>query len=286
MKKLTILFTALIIAGSFSCDDEKTVTDPIHEFVSFRGDESVDLNEAQHSDEGYPLVVQLWAFEPYTQEIDLALEVTGSNAQEGVDFTVTPSDQVKIRPGSLTSDTVWIKTINNEEPNELERTFTVTLNSVSKGDVNLGLGLTEPENRSVTFKIVDDECSGSPICVYNATLTNTISGGTEKPASATVDKNSSTVTVIGDLIDYSVFDDATLTITLTPDSQDPTKGTATFGEQETGTDNDGYEYKFVQTGAGTYDTNAATISIAYDIYYLEGSDWVLWYSVTNIFSVP
>jgi hypothetical protein len=286
----TKLITAIMIlaAGIFSCDDDETIQDPIYEFISFAGDEEVNLGEATASDDGYPLIVQLWAFDPYQQDITVTLDVTASNAQQGVDFTVTPADNVKIPAGRLTSDTVWVKTINNPDANELERTFEIKINTVSQPDVNIGLGLTEPTKQSISFKIQDDECSGNPICIYNTDLTNTINWGGDdvpKPATGVTDKLNNTVTVTGDLIDYGAFSGATLTLTLTPDSPGATTGTATFGEQETGSDSDGYAYKFIEVNSGSYNAATGTISIEYDIYYWDGG-WVYWYSVTNDFEVP
>ncbi len=277
----------ILAAGIFSCDDEETIQDPIYEFVSFAGDEQVSLGEAT-SEDGYPLVVQLWAFDPYQQDITVTLGVTATNAVQGEDFTVTPSDNVKIPAGRLTSDTVWIKTINNPDANELERTFEVKINSISQSDVNVGLGLTEPTKQSITFKILDDECSGNPICVYNTNLTNTINWGGDdvpKPATGVTDKLNNTVTVNGDLIDYGAFSNATLTITLTPSGEGSAIGEATFGEQETGSDSDGYAYKFIQVGTGSYNAYTGIIKVEYDIYYWDGG-WVYWYTVTNEFSVP
>lgn len=286
------LITAMMIlaAGIFSCDDDETVQDTIYEFMSFAGDEQVNLGEASDSDKGYPLVVQLWAFEPYTQDITITLGIAAINSQKDVDFTVTPSDNVKIKAGSLTSDTIWVKTINNDTANELERTFDVGIHSTSQPDVKIGLGITEPTKGSIKFKIQDDECSGNPICTFNQDLKNMISGpdgswSEEQPASAVVDKNASTVTVNGNLIAYGTFPNATLTITLTPTSEGSSVGTATFGEQETGSDNDGYAYKFIEVGTGSYNATTGIISVEYDVYYWDG-DWYYWYSVVNDFTTP
>ena len=285
MKKIAIAIITTLAAGIFSCDSDDKIEDPIYEFVSFAGDESIDLGEAADSEEGHPLVVQLWSFKPAVQDITVTIEVTGNNVQKDVDYTLTPSENVTIRKGSLVSDTIWIKTINNDAGNELERTFDVKIKTVSDPDIKIGLGISDPKKSSTTFKIQDDECSGNPVCVYNTALTNTIDGGTDKPAAAVVDKTNNTITLTGDLINYGTFPDATLTLTLTPSGASSTTGTATFGEQETGTDGDGYDYKFVEVGTGAYDTEAATISIKYDIYYMDGG-WVYWYTVTNVFSVP
>lgn len=52
-----------------------------------------------------------------------------------------------------------------------------------------------------------------------------------------------------------------------------------------GTDSDGYGYKFIQTGEGTYDVCQGEVEIEYDIYYLDGGAWVYWYAVKNTLSI-
>ncbi|MFZ6011483.1 MAG: hypothetical protein ACOYXT_14130 [Bacteroidota bacterium] len=282
MKTKILLWAALVICAALSsCEDENQVTDPVYEFVSFAGQPAVNLNEGGNSTNAYPVVVKLWAFDAPAQDIDLGLEVTGSNTQENVDFVVTPASSVKIKAGKMVSDTIWIKTIDNLAGTDLVRTFNIKITTVSKSDVKIGLGLASPKNNAITFTILDDECSNTT-AIYNTTLSNNIDG-TIKPATGVV--NADKVTLTGNLIDYSPFSGATLTITLTPNSPGATKGKATFGEQEAGTDNDGWAYKFVQVGEGTYDVCSKTISIEYDIYYEDGG-WVYWYSVTNVFSAP
>src|SRR5215510_382095 len=121
--KTKLITAIMILAGViFSCDEDATVQDPIYEFISFGGDEEVNIGEATNSDDGYPLVVQLWAFDPKAQDITVTLGIGAINSKIGEDFTVTPSDVVKIKAGKLTSDTIWVKTINNDDANELERT--------------------------------------------------------------------------------------------------------------------------------------------------------------------
>jgi hypothetical protein len=286
MKNKIIAILMFFVAGIFSCDDETQVQDTVYEFISFAGDEAVDVGEATSADKGYPLVAQLWAFDPYTQDITVNYEIKPTNSEADVDFIVTPAGSITIKAGSLTSDTIWVKTINNDLPNESERTFEVEMTSVSQSDLKIGLGVTEPKKGSITFTIIDDECSGDPRCVFNTSLHNAISGSDgswsdEKSATGVVNKIAGTITVTGDLIAYGAFSGAQLAITLTPDSEGSSTGTATFGEQETGSDSDGYEYKFVEVGTGSYD--ASKIKVEYDIYYMDGG-WVYWYSVINEFS--
>src|SRR5687768_3515637 len=136
MKTKIIFLLIVLCTGTFSCDDdENTTVDPIYEFVAFAGESSVSLNEFDNSEEPFPLTAKLLAFDPYAQDIDLTLEITGSNAQEGTDFVVTPHDVVKIRAGKLVSDTVWIKTVDNAAGTDEERSFQIKIKSVSQPDV-------------------------------------------------------------------------------------------------------------------------------------------------------
>lgn len=281
-----IIFFFTLIVGLFSCEDDHKVVDPIYEFVSFKGENSINLNENANSLKAYPLVVQLHAFEPYKEDIELSLEIAGNNTAEDIDFTVFPADVLKIPAGKLVSDTLYIKTIDNENGTTDARSFEIRIKSINKENINIGLGLAEPKNAGITINILDDECS-EPISIFNSTaLSNTLDwggGDVIKQATGTVVDN--TVKVTGDLIDYSAFSSAAVTITLTPEMEGSTKGSAIFGEQAAGTDNDGYEYKFIQVGEGSYDTCSGTIQVEYDIYYAEGAGWTYWYSVSNVFSV-
>jgi hypothetical protein len=286
MRTKIIFLSFVLCSGIFSCDDdENTPVDPIYEFVAFAGESSVNLNELDNSDEPFPLVAKLLAFEPYAQDIDLALEITGTNVQENTDFVVTPHDAVKIRAGKLVSDTVWVKTVDNTMGTDLERSFQIKIKSVSQPDVKIGVGLADPKNAAVTFNILDDECSLTTD-IYNTTLSNSIvglNGDGTKPAEGVL--TGSTIKLTGDLINYGPFSNAALSVTLTPDGTGSTKGKATFGEQETGTDADGYAYKFVEIGEGSYDVCSGTISVEYKVYYMDGG-WTYWKEGTNNFSVP
>jgi len=283
MKRIIIPFLAA--AAVFACSEDDKVKDPIYEFVSFKAPENINLNEFNNSEEAYPLVAQLMAFKPYKTDIELTLELSAENAAENTDFTITPYPVLRIPAGSLVSDTLYLKTINNDAGTELERKFTIRIKSVSNADIKIGVGITEPKNASVTATILDDECSKA-MSIYNADLSNTIDwggGGTTTDISGTL--AGSTVTVTGDLIGYSSFSSASVDIALTPAFDGAMKGKAVLGEQQAGSDVDGYEYKFIETGEGSYDLCGGTITVAYDIYWLDGATWTYWYSVTNTFSV-
>jgi hypothetical protein len=286
MKTKLILLISLLTIGFVSCDDEKKTVDPIYEFVSFNENPSVNLNELDNSTEGYPVVVQLWAFKPYKEDITVTLEVTASDATEGVDFTVSPGTTITIPKGKLVSDPIIVKTIDNDNGTDADRRFDLKLKSVSNSDIKVGLGLTNPTNNVVTFHILDDECS-NPTSIFNADLTNTLNwGGSDIDKPITGELAGDELTVTGDLIDYGGFTGAALTITLTPEAPGATKGTATFGVQYMGVADDGYEYQFEQVGTGTFDTCSGTVSVEYDIYYMDGGSWVYWYTVTNVYHLP
>jgi hypothetical protein len=284
-KKISGLLIILSLACFLSCDDEKSITDPVYEFVAFSGDESVDLNEAGNSTDAHPAVIQLYVFEAFAQDVTVNFTVTPTNVVAGTDFTVTPSNSVTIKAGKFVSDTLWIKTVNNGDANELPRSVKVAITGISQGDLKIGLGLTDPKKGSVVFNILDDECSGNPICIFNTELMNAIGNGANNPAAASVDKLNSKITVVGEIAGYSPLEVATLTMTLTPDGPGSATGKVTFDEQEIGTDTDGYLYKVIQVGEGTYNATTGTISIEYEVWYMDGG-WVYWYTQTNEYSVP
>ncbi|HET9486006.1 MAG TPA: hypothetical protein VFO54_01155 [Chryseosolibacter sp.] len=285
MKKI-ILSTILLALVIASCEEETKPVDPIHEFIAFKGPASLNVNELTNSETAVPVEVEIKAFVPYSEDIHVTFEITGNNAVENTDFTVSPSGSVKIPAGSFVSEPILIKTIDNDAGTPVPRSFDMRITSVSKENVKIGLGITEPKNEVITVNILDDECSET-ISIFNSgSLVNTLDWGggpVDKPVKGVVTGND--VKVTGDLIDYGPFANASITITLTAESEGATKGTATFGEQLAGTDSDGYEYKFTQTGEGTYDVCNGVINIAYDIYYMDGG-WVYWYSVSNAISVP
>jgi hypothetical protein len=284
MKKILIAFTVLVAA--FACQEDEAIVDQVDEYVSFSGSNTITLNELVNSGTAHPVVVQLWASAPFKEDVNINFTVTGTNSTAGVDFIVTPANQVKIKAGKFLSDPIFVKTINDEAGSDLDRLINISITSIDKPGIGLGLGGVNKTNKSVVLNIIDDDCNGSPLCVYHTTeLTTTVDWGGGpilKPAVGVVDKGNNKITVSGDLIDYA---ELPLTITLTPSSPGALSGSATFGEQEVGEAWDGYPYKFVQTGAGTYDSETRTISISFDIYWYDGG-WWYWYSVTDIITAP
>lgn len=284
MKK--IISTILLALVILSCEEETKPVDAIYEFIAFKGPASLNVNELNNSETPVPVVVEIKAFAPYPEDINVTFEITGKNAAQNTDFTVNPAGSVKIPAGSFVSEPILIKTIDNDAGTPLARSFDMRITSVTKENVKIGLGITEPKNAVITVNILDDECSETVSIFNSESLVNGVDWGDgpiAKPAKGVVTGNN--VKLTGDLIDYGPFANASITITLTPESEGATKGTATFGEQLAGTDSDGYEYKFIQTGEGTYDVCSGVINVAYDIYYIDGG-WVYWYSVSNAISVP
>jgi hypothetical protein len=277
----------ILFAVAISCKEDEKIQDPVFEFVSFKEAGPVNLNEANNSADAYPVVVQLWAFQPYTENLTVQYTVTGNNAEEGVDFTVDPASSITLKGGSLTSDTIWVTTINNEAGSVDPRSFNIALSSVSQSDIKLGLGVADPKQKTLTFNILDDECSLTP-AIYSAAMNNLIGidGATQGTNAATGVAVGNVVSITGDLIWYGPMDDP-LVVTLTPEFEGATKGTAEFGTQFMGTANDGYEYTFTQVGTGNYDVCSGTISLTYDTSYREvgQTDWTPWQRVTNFFQL-
>ena len=286
MKIVSKIFL-LLLAVAFSCKEDDAIQDPVYEFVSFKEEEPVNINEFDNSTEGYPVVIQLWAFEPYSDNLTVQYTVTGNNAQAGVDFTLTPANTITLNAGKLTSDTIWVKTIDNDARSAQERSFDIAITSVSKTDIKIGLGITDPRQQKVTFNILDDECSLTTD-IYSADL-NVLIGidGTTNGTNAAVGSLAANkVSVTGDLIWYGPMDDP-LVLTLVPSAPGSTKGSVTFGTQFMGTANDGYEYTFTQVGTGSFDVCSGTISVTYDTSFraVGDTDWEPWQRVTNLFQV-
>lgn len=283
MKSHTCLLSLLLAVFS-SCQEENGIEDPVYEFVAFQ-EETIQLDERQNSTSPYPVVAELFAFEPYHSDIQLNLEITGTNAEKGEDYTVQPGTTLTIQAGSLISDTLYLTTIDNSAFSG-DRSLTISIKSTSKPGIRVGLGISEPARATVRAEIRDDECSSTTKVFDMPDISNKITyEGGENITAVAGSLSGNSLTFTGDLIDYSTFSGAQLTVFLTPSAEGATAGSVSFGEQETGTDKDGYKYKFVQVGEGTYDVCRGAIEITYEIYYLDGEAWIYWYTVKNILSV-
>src|SRR5688572_30493067 len=100
MRTKHILLCLALVSIVLACDEEDAIQDTINESLAFAGSSNVNLNEADNSTTPYPLVVQLYAFQPYTEDIDLTISTTGTNAAAGTDFSISPTS-VKVKAGSL-----------------------------------------------------------------------------------------------------------------------------------------------------------------------------------------
>jgi hypothetical protein len=280
--KFQLFLLIILPLGFISCKEDEQIEDPIFEFVSFK-EGTVLLNEKTHSEEPYPLVAKLLAFKPYNEDIELNIEIIGINAVEGVDFIVLPdASKLLIKAGSLVSDTLFLQTIDNDI-NSGERWIHVTITKTSKPDLKIGLGITEPKNATVRVQIVDDECDGSIEVFNNSTFTNKINGGNTTLIQGSLIGHE--LTFQGDIIDYAPFSGAKLVVDLVPYSEGSTAGAVSFGEQEVGADSDGYEYKFVQKKEGKYNVCEESVELEFDVLYLDGGDWVYWFTADNILIV-
>lgn len=277
-----ILF-ALVVA----CDEDATIQDPVYEFAAFKEAGPVNLNELNNSTEAYPVVIQLFAFQPYSEDLTFQYTATGNNTAEGTDFTVTPAGSITLKAGKLTSDTIWVKTIDNQAGTPDARSFNLAITSASKSDIKLGLGLADPKQKTLTFNILDDECSLTTD-IYTATLDVLIGIDGETRGTNVAEGNlvGNELSITGDLIWYGRMDDA-LVITLEPESPGSTKGTATMGTQFMGTAGDGYEYTFEEVGTGSYDVCSGTVTISYKTSYraVGETDWTPWQTVTNLYQL-
>ncbi|MCQ0112424.1 hypothetical protein SAMN04487906_2435 [Zhouia amylolytica] len=274
MKNLRLIIGLLGILVVLACSDDDTIKDPIFEFISFQN-ESVTINENGGSIEPIPVVLKLMGYEP-TEDIRVDLSVTNTNVEEGIDYELS-SKSLIFKSGSFISDTLFVSTIDNEIGTDLERSFDIRIENISKPEIKVGLGIENPTNAVMKVVIADDECTET-ISVFDGALTNQTPWGTHDINGSV---NGSVVTLVGNLITYSPFSNATLEVTLTPDLDGGTKGSATFDDFNAGTDSDGYEYQFRQVGSGSYDVCSGEIHIGFDVYYMSGGSWVYWYTTNN-----
>jgi hypothetical protein len=281
-KLIILFFLSLLTVG---CENQPELYDfEKYKFVSFI-DKEYALNEdysageiEQGNDPRFPIYLQ---YDGSVLEEDFTVElgISESFSQQGVDYSFD-STTVLFKAGSIRSEPIYLTLIDNIINDTDEKSLVLTIESVSNLNVDIGVGIINQANKEILIHIVDNECS-STIDIFNGeTLSNETSSGTY-PALASVTGDA--VAVQGDLIGYSAFPNASLEITLTPVEIGAKIGSASFNQQITGTDNDGYVYAFKQVGEGTYDVCSQTIEIEYDVLYQSGSNWVYWYTISNSF---
>ncbi|UNY97960.1 hypothetical protein MQE36_12795 [Zhouia spongiae] len=276
MKKNKLVYLLSIVCVLLqSCSDDDTVNDPVFEFISFQS-ETITVSENAASIESVPVTLRLYGYEP-KEAITVNLATINNNVEEGVDYSLS-GKSITFKPGSFISDTLFVSTIDNASGSDSERSFSLNIESISNPDIKSGLGIENPSNASLKIVIADDECTRT-IDVFNAaTLSNQNDKGTTTISSVL---NGNVVTLTGDLMAYAPFSNATLDVTLIPASEGATKGEATFGIFDAGTDSSGYTYQFRQVGEGTYDVCSGEILIEFEVYWLEGEIWEYWYTSNN-----
>ncbi|MCM4167093.1 hypothetical protein KCTC52924_02670 [Arenibacter antarcticus] len=281
MKNYKFLIALAVSILCLSCsDDDSAISDPIFEFVSFQN-ETMTVNENGASIKPVPVVLSLLSYET-SEDVTVTLGVVDTNVQEGTDYNLS-SKSVVFKKGSFVSDTVYVSTIDNSIGADEERSFEINIESVSNPDIKIGLGIANPKKASLKVIIADDECTETTAVFNSGNLTNITEFGTH---TITGTVSGDKMTLKGDLITYGAFPNATLDIVLTPISTGATKGSATFEDFGAGTDNDGYEYQFRQTGEGAYDVCSGEITISFNVYYEDGGSWVFWYASNNIITIP
>ena len=277
MKQFKFLMS---VTFSFSsCSDDDTIVDPVYEFIFFQK-EGITVGEANGSMDPVPVTLKLLGYKA-ANPIQVTLSVQDNNVSEGVDYTIS-SKTLTFQPGSFLSDTVFISTIDNNQGVDYERSFTLNIESISNPNIKVGLGIEDPSRASLKVIIADDECSDT-IEIYNDSLINQTTYDTHDIVGTL---NGSDISVTGNLISYGPFSNAELTMTLTPESNGATTGTASFDDYYAGTDADGYEYQFRQVGVGTYDVCSGNILVNFEVYWLSGSNWVYWYTSYNNIKIP
>lgn len=271
-----------------SCNEEVELYDfEKYKYVSFV-DEEITVSEnygTKQVEEGkmeeIPIYLQ---YDGSTLEEDFSVElgVIEENVTEGEDYNLS-TKTVTVKAGSLLSEPSYLTLIDDLVSTEDDRKLIITIESVSNPNIDIGVGIVNQSNKEIVINILDDECSETIDIFDSPDLVNSTEWG-DYNVTGLVSGNE--FTVKGNLIAYGPFENAELKITLTPIVEGATSGKATFDQQVTGTDNDGYQYAFKQIGEGSYDVCTGTIDVEYEVYYESGGAWVYWYSLTNTFKTP
>lgn len=275
---LIFIVMALISGG---CEEDVSHYDfEQYKFVSFiASDITVPETYSSDSGEAYPIYLR-YDGSVLEEDFNVTVNIMANNAQAGIDYDVA-STTVAFKAGEIRSEPLLINIIDNLLNSDQDRSLTIDIVSVSNPLIDIGVGIVNQSNKSVTLNITDDECSGT-ISIFD--VPNLISSAGNHTVAGAVTDNM--VTLTGDLIDYGAFPNAQLGIALIPTVEGGIAGTAIFDNYAAGTDNDGYVYEFRQNGEGTYNICAGEISVSIDVYYESGGSWVFWYTSQNIFSVP
>ncbi len=282
MKTIYSLILIILTLVCLGCEEEANHYDfEKYKFVSFIAS-NITVPETYSTDnngEAYPIYLR---YDGSVLEADftVTLKITPNNAQPGVDYDVE-NTTVTFKAGEIKSEPLLIDIVDNLLNSDQERSLDISIESVSNPNIDIGVGIVNQSNKSVTLNITDDECSET-ISIFNSSNIKSSAGDHTVTGSVT----ESIVTLTGNLIDYGPFPNATLGITLIPTVEGGTAGAATFANYAAGTDNDGYVYEFRQNGHGTYNICGGEIVVSIDVYYESGGSWVFWYTSHNNFSIP
>lgn len=281
MKTIYSLIFILMALISFGCEEDVSHYDfEQYKFVSFiASDITVPETYSTDSGEAYPIYLR-YDGSVLEEDFNVTINITANNAQAGIDYDVA-STTVAFKAGEIRSEPLLINIVDNLLNSDQDRSLTIDIVSVSNPLIDIGVGIVNQSNKSVTMNITDDECSET-ISIFDAP--NLISSAGNHTVVGAVTDNM--VTLTGDLIDYGTFPNAQLGITLISTVEGGTAGTATFTNYAAGMDNDGYVYEFRQNGEGTYNICTGEILVSIDVYYESGGSWVFWYTSQNIFSIP
>lgn len=283
MKSLKSIVFLAVILFSFGCEEEVVHYDfEKYKFVSFvDSEDSVGETYTVENESDYPVYLR-YDGSVLEEGFTVGLTITAINAQEGTDYSIS-GNTVTFKAGEIKSEPFYITLIDNLLSSTEELSLEINIESVSNPAINIGVGIVNQSNTMFVLNILDNECSETIDIFENGALTNTTAYGVHT-ITGSIDGN--TATLIGDLISYGPFPNATLEVLLTPVQEGATIGTATFDDFVGGTDNDGWLYQFRQIGEGTYDVCSGQIVVDFDVYYESGGAWAYWYTSNNVITLP
>ncbi|MBU2949307.1 hypothetical protein KO493_01170 [Tamlana agarivorans] len=175
---------------------------------------------------------------------------------------------------------ITLLTLNNDD-GDGDAELSISLSS-SNPNIIFGLG-PDNDNNTLVVTVIDDECTNQTD-VFEGTLINNATYGSETSITATL--SGDVLTINGDFIGYSALSDATVGITLTPSSPGASDGIVVLNAGEVGTDSDGYDYYLAPNGEGTYDACIGYIEFSFYVYYGSPGSWSYWYGSSNVITIP
>ena len=281
MRNLKIIACLFIFMLTMGCEQEPELYDfTKYKYVSFV-DQEAEIAENYSADAGkelgYPIYLQ-YDGSMLSEDFTVNLLISESGAQSGTDYSIE-SSSVLFKAGSILSEPFYLKTIDNLVRNEEERNLGIVIESVSNPNISIGVGMVNQSNKAFSLSILDNECSET-LEIFNSTNLSLVSNEGSATISGTYDSNTFTLLLEGDLVAYGPLANTSLLIDLIPVEPGAKIGKVTFDDYYAGLDTDGWEYTYVMEGDGTFDICAGTVNnISFGVYYLDGGDWVYWYSI-------